>query len=174
MTLGKKTKKDIKSKTCLEENCRHRGEEVWSGREITQNPQQRESSRWRQPAVQGFHQRSPPFSTFSQLSVSFFPLSMIHPPLTKPWRYCKTPRAQLLSGLIKRSRQILAALNKSSGQRFLLTPPREFIFYALWSCFRSWCKTTEERNKESVAGLDHGYRGVYRLIWTHRPSAGSR
>lgn len=60
-----------------------------------------------------------------------------HPSLTKPWCYCYTPRAQFLSGLIKRSRQILATVNKSAGQKSLFTPACKFICYALWSSFRS-------------------------------------
>lgn len=93
-------------------------------------------------------------------------LSVIHPSLTKPRCYCYTPRAQLLSGLIKRSRQILATVNKSSGLRSLFTSPREFICYALWSSFRSlWKKITEKRNKESIAAEDRAFRGVYQLIF---------
>ncbi len=77
--------------------------------------------------------------------------------------YCNTPRAQLLSGLIKRSRQFLATVNKSSGQRSVFTLPREFICYALWSSFRSlWKKTTtttERRNKRVHCCCSSWFRG---------------
>lgn len=93
----------------------------------------------RKRAVDGASLQCKPFTkgaNFNHFLRSLF-FSVIHPSLTKPQCYCYTPRAQLLSGLIKRSRQILATVNKSSGQRSLFTPPRKFICYALWSSFRS-------------------------------------
>lgn len=107
------------------------------------------------------------FSNFLHSLCFFFPPFCDSSIPAKPRCYCYTPRAQLLSGLIKRSRQFLATVNKSSGQRSLFTPAREFICYALWSSFRSlWKKKiTERRNKESIAVVYRGVRGVYQLIF---------
>lgn len=110
--------------------------------------------------------KEPTFDNFLHSLFFFFPPFCDSSIPAKLRCYCYTPRAQLLSGLIKRSRQFLATVNKSSGQRSLFTPAREFICYALWSSFRSlWKKITERRNKESIAVVYRGFRGVYQLIF---------
>lgn len=81
---------------------------------------------------------SPPFA----FSISFF---VIHPSLQSRGANVARPGHNSLSGLIKRSRQFLATLNKSSGQESLLTLPCEFICYALWSSFLEVC---EEDNRK--------------------------
>lgn len=75
---------------------------------------------------------TPPPPPRTPLFLSLSSVLVNHPSLTKPRRSRYTPRAQLFSGLIKRSRQILATVNKSSGQRaFLYSTTRVHLLCSL-------------------------------------------
>lgn len=95
------------------------------------------SSRWRQPAEQHTHQRA--HSRHFSYSPFSFPslLSLIHPSLQSRDATVARPGHNSLSGLIKRSRQFLATVNKSSGQRSLFTPPQSSSVMLFGPLFRS-------------------------------------